>query len=65
MSNNFSRALHKFKKRSKEARKDFKEVKDKKLGKGLVRLIRGLKQVDTKLNVINKKVTKLKKICKR
>jgi hypothetical protein len=61
MSNNFSRALHKFKKRSKEARKDFKEVKDKKLGKGLIRLIRGLNQINTKINAIDKKISKIEK----
>jgi hypothetical protein len=64
MDGSFGRAQHKFKKRSKEARMEFKVVKDKGLGRGLVRLIRGLKQIDTKLNVINKKVTKLKKSCK-
>jgi hypothetical protein len=46
----------KFKKRAREARKDFKEVKDKKLGKGLIQLIRGLKKINRKLNVIIKNV---------
>jgi hypothetical protein len=64
MNRKFVRANKKFKKRSTEARMEFKEVKDKGLGRGLVRLIRGLKQIDTKLNVINKKVTIQKKCSK-
>jgi hypothetical protein len=47
----------KFKKRAKQARKDFKEVKDKKLGKGLIKLVRGLKLINRKLDVIIKKVS--------
>jgi hypothetical protein len=45
---------NKFKKRAKQARIDFKEVKDKKLGKGLIKLVRGLKQINRKLDVIYK-----------
>jgi hypothetical protein len=47
---------NRFKKRAKQARKDFKEVKDKKLGKGLIKLVRGLKLINHKLDVIRKKV---------
>jgi hypothetical protein len=65
MVNGMERAQRKFDKRSTEARKEFKTVKDKGLGKGLVRLIRGLDQINKKLNVIDKKVTHLKKCCKR
>lgn len=61
MADSFKRAQHKFKKRSREARRNFKGVKDKKLAFGLVRLIRGLKQINTKLNVINDKVSRLLK----
>jgi hypothetical protein len=49
------RAQHKFEKRSKEARKEFKHVKDKSLGKGLVRLIRGIDQINKKLNILLKR----------
>lgn len=56
-----SRAKHKFDKRSKGARSDFKEVKDKKLGKGLVKLVRALNQLDTKLNSIHAKVSHIEK----
>ncbi|SDN58720.1 hypothetical protein SAMN04487897_103256 [Paenibacillus sp. yr247] len=59
MADAFGRARHKFNKRTREARKNFKEVKDKSLGLGLVRLIRGLRQIDTKLDVINHKLTLL------
>jgi hypothetical protein len=52
---NMVRAQHKFSRRSKEARKAFKTVKDKGLGKGLVRLIRGIDQINKKLNVLLKK----------
>jgi hypothetical protein len=58
---NMERAQHKFGKRSKEARKEFKKVKDKSLGKGLVRLIRGIHQINKKLNIINAKLTNLGK----
>lgn len=61
----FGRAQHKLKKRSKEARREFKQVKDKSLGRGLVSLARGIKQINTELVIINKKLTKLEKICKR
>jgi hypothetical protein len=64
MRDSFGKARTKFKLRSKEARKEFKEVKDKSLGKGLVKLIKTIKQIDRKLNVINKKVTHLQKCCK-
>jgi hypothetical protein len=59
MVNGTDRAQRKFDKRYKEARKEFKTVKDKGLGKGLVRLIRGLDQINKKLNIIDKKVTHL------
>jgi hypothetical protein len=61
MANVMERAQRKFDKRSEEARKEFKTVKDKGLGKGLVRLIRGLDQINKKLSIIDKKVTNLKK----
>jgi hypothetical protein len=48
----------KFKKRTHEARKDFKEVKDKKLGKGLIQFVRSLKEINRKLDVINRKVSR-------
>jgi hypothetical protein len=64
MANGMKRAERKFGKRSEEARKEFKTVKDKGLGKGLVRLIRGLDQINTKLSVIDKKVSNHKKWCK-
>jgi hypothetical protein len=48
---------NKFKKRAKQARMDFKQVKDKKLGKGLIKLVRGLKKIDHKLDRILKKVS--------
>jgi hypothetical protein len=57
MEKAFSRAQHKLKKRSREARIQFKQVKDKNLGKGLVRLARGIKQINTELKVINNKLT--------
>jgi hypothetical protein len=52
---NMARAQHKFGRRSKEARKEFKKVKDKSLGKGLVRLIRGIDQINKKLNILLQK----------
>jgi hypothetical protein len=55
------RAEHKFRKRSREARKQFKMVKDKNLGKGLVRLSRALNQIRTQLQVITKKVNRMQK----
>jgi hypothetical protein len=57
MEKAFSRAQRKLKKRSREARIQFKQVKDKNLGKGLVRLARGIKQINTELKVINNKLT--------
>ncbi|SEC27903.1 hypothetical protein [Paenibacillus sp. GP183] len=48
---------NKFKKRAKQARMDFKLVKDKKLGKGLIKVVRGLKLINRKLDAIIKKVS--------
>jgi hypothetical protein len=59
--NTIERAQRKFGKRYKEARGEFKKVKDKSLGKGLVRFIRGINQINKKLNIINTKVTNLGK----
>jgi hypothetical protein len=61
MDKAFARAQHKLKKRSTEARREFKQVKDKSLGKGLVRLARGIKQINTELKIINNKLTIFKK----
>jgi hypothetical protein len=59
MEKAFARAQHKLKKRSTEARRAFKQVKDKSLGKGLVRLSRGIKQINTELKVIHNKLSRL------
>jgi hypothetical protein len=56
MSVKMKRAKHKFHKRSREARKEFKKVKDKNLGNGLVRLTRALNQVRTLLHVMSKQL---------
>ncbi|MNH89355.1 hypothetical protein D3C87_209810 [compost metagenome] len=61
MDHSFHKASHKYRKHSKGARKDFRHVKDKALGEGLIRLSKSLNQINTKLNVINKKLDRLKK----
>jgi uncharacterized protein YukE len=61
MPDRLKRVHRKFHKRSREARKEFKLVKDKNLGKGLVRLTRALNQIRTQLRIINKKVTETEK----
>jgi hypothetical protein len=61
MSDKLVKTRHKFSKNSKMARKEFEHVKDKELGRGLVKLTRTLNQIRTQVNLIADKIVKGKK----